>query len=71
MTAAWRFGDPFASLGAFWFDAHRDSLQLLQRAVLKFAPGLWTYVAAPLLRVPLGLIILIPAAELLLRSRKP
>lgn len=68
--SAHRFGDPFASLGALWYDASRATITLLQRALDKTAPALWTYLAAPLLRLPAALIMLIAAAELFLASRR-
>lgn len=63
--------DPFASLGAIAYDIARAPLNALQHVLSKTAPGLWTFVVAPILRLPLGLLILIPAAELFLASRKP
>lgn len=79
----WSFaagGKPFARpLGKLWFDAHKDSLLLLQPAIERYLhPWLWGAVVQPLLERPplatagafgaLGLALLLPAR--LIRGRR-
>lgn len=71
VCTALHFHDPFASLGAVLFELARAPLTALQRGLIKLAPDVWTFLVAPILRLPLGLLMLIPAAELFLASRKP
>lgn len=67
-------GYPWRPLGEVWATLDRDSLLLLEPAIVRhLSEGLWTGVVFPLLEAPAALVFAVPGLLLLLlcRRRKP
>lgn len=59
-------------LGKVWDDIHRDSLLLLEPALVRHVhPFLWEWIAFPLLRTPAAVVALVAGLALALLVPKP